>query len=101
EREAERVAEQVMRMPEPAKSVGSTMWHAPLDGTPGVPTQSESVALRRKCSCGGSCDKCKAEQADDEHGRVQRKPAVPDISNLGASPVSSGKTAPPIVHEVL
>ena len=101
EREADRVAEQVMRMPEPAKSVGSTMWHARLAGTPGVPTQSESVALRRTCSCGGSCDKCKAEQADDEHGRVQRKPAVPDISNLGASPVSSGKTAPPIVHEVL
>ncbi len=101
EHEADRVAEQVMRMPDPASPVVVSRREAPSDEASGVPTQASSLALRRKCSCGGTCDKCKAEQADDEHGKVQRKPAIPDTSNLGTSPVSSGMSAPPIVHEVL
>ena len=88
EREADRVAEQVMRMPEPRAAASATM----SDAAPGV---------QRKCSCGGSCDKCKAEQSDEEHGKVQRKPAAPLISRVASSPSPTGMAAPPIIHEVL
>ncbi len=88
EREADRVAEHVMRMPDPRTPSGPAV----SAGAPGV---------QRKCSCGGSCDKCKAEQPDEERGKVQRKPTGPHISAVGSSPASSGMTAPPIVHEVL
>jgi hypothetical protein len=102
EHEADRVAEQVMRMPEPASPAVASTWHAPSDGASGVPTQSTShLALWRKCACGGSCDKCKAEQADDEHGKVQRKPASGQISPVGVAHPTSTTTAPPLVHEVL
>lgn len=88
EREADRVAEHVMRMPDPS--------------TAASPARSGAVPeVQRKCSCGGSCDKCKAEKPDEEEGKVQRKPAAPQISVVASSPASSGMTAPPIVHEVL
>lgn len=67
EQEADRVADQVMRMPEPA--------------------------LRRKCACGGTCDKCKRGHGEEEHGLLQMKRV--DASALGP------EEAPPIVHEVL
>jgi hypothetical protein len=50
--------------------------------------------MHRKCDCGGTCDNCKAEQEDDEHGKVQRK-------SESASPSALSTAAPAIVHEVL
>jgi uncharacterized protein DUF4157 len=102
EREADRVAEQVMRMPGPAR-----VQSAPPRGAAGTqeepyPTLSDArSAVQRECSCGGSCDKCKAAPADDEHGKVQRKPAAAQISTIASSPATSGMLTPPIVHEVL
>jgi outer membrane protein OmpA-like peptidoglycan-associated protein len=95
EREADRVAEHVMRMPEPIAAAGP--------GSEAVSPHSTSagLAVQRKCGCGGTCEKCQAEQQDDKPSNIQRKPAAPQISNLGASPASAGMTSPPIVHEVL
>jgi peptidoglycan hydrolase-like protein with peptidoglycan-binding domain len=76
EQEADRVAEQVMRMPEPVPATTH-------EATAAIP------ALQRKCSCGGVCDKCSEEQ--EEPLRVQRS---------GGSPVGPTE-APPIVHETL
>jgi len=115
EREADHVAEQVMRMPSPrvptiptTPESSSPLQAGSLTGSDkpheidsGYPTLSQSpIGVRRKCSCGGSCEKCKAEEKHREHGDVQRKP-VPQISGIGSSPSSTGMTAPPIVHEVL
>ncbi len=84
EREADSVAAEIMRMPERQAS--------------GTPTVSRAIpGVQRKCSCGGSCDDCKAKQADEEHGRVQRMPAAESRSDH----TSSASSAPPIVHEVL
>jgi len=47
EQEADRVAEQVMRMPEPQ--------------------------VQRKCACGGTCSDCQKEDADREHRGMQLK----------------------------
>jgi len=100
EREADRVAEQVMRMPEPKTSINSTM-PGSLPALPaGSPTAPAST-VQGKCSCGGSCDKCKGGQSDEEQGKVQRRPAAPQISQAASSPSATGMTAPPIVHEVL
>jgi hypothetical protein len=86
EREADRIAEQVMHMsaagPHPALS----------EAGPG---------LQRKCSCGGSCDTCKAEASDDEHGQVRRKVAAPQTSHFASTQANATMTAPPIVHSVL
>jgi Domain of unknown function (DUF4157) len=57
EQEADRVADQVMQMPEPA--------------------------VQRKCACGGSCSKCKGKRSDEEHGLLQMKRV--DASSLGPS----------------
>lgn len=82
EQEADRVAEQVMRMAAPV--------HAPpMDLT-------APVSLQPKCACGGTCDKCQAnrkEEDHDDHEELHRSPA--DASHLGQA------TAPPIVEEVL
>ncbi len=102
EREADRVADQVMRMPEPAADQSWRPRMPPRSGVAGYPTASEHGALvRRKCSCGGSCDKCKSQESDDEHGKLQRKPDTPQISRAASSPAATGIEAPPIVHEVL
>lgn len=47
EQEADRISEQVMRMPEPQ--------------------------LQRACACGGACPKCQMEQTGQEHERLQTK----------------------------
>jgi hypothetical protein len=90
ELEADHVAEQVMRMPEPE------MASAPLDHKSGPgPMQKvagEALPLQRKCDCGGSCDDCKKKQPD-EPAKVRMKAA----GSTGAG----GMEAPPIVHEVL
>ena len=84
ELEAECVAEQVMRMPETGSAMSS-------------PVSRAAPGMQRKCSCEGSCDKCKAEQSEKELGRPQIKLAR--VSGSGQAFASS--IAPPIVHEVL
>jgi hypothetical protein len=59
EQEAERVAEQVMRMPEPR--------------------------LQRACSCGGRCAECQAGEPHPEGESLQRQRAAPD--DLAREPV--------------
>ena len=100
EREADRVAHQVMRMPEPAASTDST---APGTSSPlqarslttsdthstdetGYLNLAGSTAVQRQCSCGGSCTACKAKEPDDEPAKVQRKPAALQISEVSPSP---------------
>jgi hypothetical protein len=71
EREADRVAERVMRTSEPAGPVG---------------IENEPV-VRRKCACGGTCSECEAEQKVN----LQRR----------AASTGESATVPPIVHDVL
>lgn len=91
ETEADRVAELVMRMPEP---------HAPshsnnLKSAASVANLTGRAAgcLQRKCDCGGTCDDCKIKDEDAQHAKVQMKATWPAITG--------GFEAPPIVHEVL
>jgi hypothetical protein len=81
EQEADRVADQVMRMPDPT--------HA---DTPPL-SKSGAPTLQRKCDCGGSCEECKQAQDSPSHGLIQRKPQ--------SESTSAPAEAPPIVHEVL
>jgi hypothetical protein len=80
EQEADHVAEQVMRMPEPAATA-----------TPAV--SGGGAGVQRECACGGSCDNCKKKQPEDKHAKVQMKASGPASTG--------GIEAPPIVHEVL
>jgi hypothetical protein len=89
EDEADRIANQVMRMPD----IGAVGFPAATRG--GLP------GVQRNCSCGGTCSKCRAEKAGEKHGTLLRSPEVPQISTKGSSPASSRMVAPPIVHEVL
>jgi uncharacterized protein DUF4157 len=77
EQEADRVAEQVMHIPE--------------TGTVMALASSAAPGIQRTCACGGSCDDCK-KKSHDEHAKVQMK---------AAGPMNTGVDAPPIVHEVL
>jgi len=84
EQEADRVAEQVMRMTEPT---------APGRRDAISPQRSDS-AIRRKCACGGKtdtngeCEECKKK-------KLQRK------SNGSDRGAENNMSVPPIVHEVL
>jgi hypothetical protein len=101
EREADRVAEQVMRTPEPkASSPDDTARGSSSYLQSGSPPASDAM-VQRKCSCGGSCDQCKIKKTDDEHAEVQRKPTAPQSSLADSSPWATGVAAPRIVHEVL
>jgi hypothetical protein len=80
EQEADRVADQVVRMP------GSDF--APKLSS----TSGETPGLQRKCSCGGSGGECEACKQKREAGLLQRKP--------GGTPATD-VAAPAIVHEVL
>jgi outer membrane protein OmpA-like peptidoglycan-associated protein len=81
EHEADRLAEQVLRMPEP--------------GPQATKLSASYPAVRRKCACGGSCEACQEEQK--QSGTIKRKALAP-----GASGESSESLfAPPSVHEVL
>jgi hypothetical protein len=102
ERQADHVAEQAMRMPEPLPSSNPQRIDLVSELHTAYPPTSESPAtVQRKCSCGGNCEKCKSEQYDEEDGKVQRKPDAPPISTVASSPVSPRMSAPPIVHDVL
>jgi hypothetical protein len=78
EQEADRVADQVMRMPDPVPA-------------PVHPNQAcSALALQRKCACGGSdteCTSCK----EDREGNLQRASGQPGTPS----------EAPGIVHDVL
>jgi hypothetical protein len=74
EAEADRVAEQVMRMPDPVPAT-------PSSGAP---------VLRRKCACEGSGAPCAACSAEHE-----------DVLQRKSAGVVAPTEAPPIVHEVL
>jgi hypothetical protein len=82
EREADRMADRVLHMP---------------DARPRPAAASLSAGggfVQRKCSCGGSCDSCKSEAAHDEQGPVRLKPAAATLT-------TTRSVAPPIVHDVL
>jgi hypothetical protein len=79
EREAGRVAGQVLRMPDPDAIRATAMSGA-------VPK------VQRKCSCGRTCDKCAAEQ-DHDHEQLQMKRAGPGERKQ--------TTQLPVVHQVL
>jgi hypothetical protein len=83
ERDADRVADQVMRMPASAE-------HDMVAATSSsVPSLHRASALQRKCACGGGsggCSDCKAES----EGKLQRRAGDREPA-----------TAPPTVHEVL
>ena len=89
EYEADRIANQMMRIPD----MGAAVFPAVTRG--GLPE------VRRNCSCGGTCTKCGAEKAEEEHGTLLRSPEVPQIATKGSPPASSRMVAPPIVHKVL
>ncbi|HSZ60715.1 MAG TPA: DUF4157 domain-containing protein [Terriglobales bacterium] len=80
EQEADRVAEQVMRMPESA-------------AVPNIRASAkDEVGMQRKCACGGSGGDCSCKgKKEKEEGLLHRK-------EQGASPKAA---APAIVHEVL
>lgn len=80
EQEADRAAEQVMRMPEPKVSDAATV-------------SSNSPGVQRKCACGGTCEECQKTHPQEEHARVQMKAAGPGSAG--------GAEASPGVHEVL
>jgi hypothetical protein len=102
EREADRVAEQVMRMPEPVALDHPTPANSSSATLKPPGKLSDSAAtVRRKCSCGGSCEKCGPASADDEQQQLRRKPAAPPASAHASVMTTPAITAPPIVHEVL
>jgi hypothetical protein len=88
EHEADRVADQVMRMAEPATAgFGSAAFgHATSASTP-------AFGVQRKCDCGGSCGDCKKNHSHKDHVKVQMKAAAPGVT--------TGLEAPAIVHDVL
>ena len=62
EQEADRMSDQVMRMPEPQ--------------------------LERACPCGGECPKCQTSQPNQEHERLQTKPVqASDTGQIAAPPI--------------
>jgi hypothetical protein len=79
EQEAERVSEQVMRMPETQQPSPSLTGAAP--------------GVQRKCACGGTCADCRKDHSDDEQVHLQREPAAPGAEGLAV--------APPAVQEAL
>jgi hypothetical protein len=81
EQEADCVADQVMRRPQPEMST------AMLSGA--------SPPVQRNCDCGGSCAKCRGE---DEHAAAEAKP-LETKSVIASSAVPT--EAPASVHEVL
>jgi hypothetical protein len=84
EQEADRIADQVMHMPE--KRLASTR------------TDPAAVTgVQRKCACGGTCADCNSEQSDkhEDDGTVH-------VQMKATSPASTGfAEAPPIVHDEL
>src|SRR5215472_10042942 len=68
EQEADRVAEQVMRMVEPAGESSVN---------PMSKVAATGAGLQRACACGGTCDDCKKKSHDEQHAKIQMKAAGP------------------------
>jgi hypothetical protein len=88
EREADRVAQQVMRQPGPDGAAQRSITHG-------------GSRLERKCACGGTCAKCKGEDSVQSHGGLHRKAEASQMAHPPGSSANSGIAAPPIVHTVL
>ena len=70
EHEADRTADQVMRMTEPTS-----------------PVSPSPVQISRQCSCGGSCSTCRGATPDGEHKHLQKKSAGLNETRTAASPI--------------
>ena len=79
EQEADRVAEQVMRMAEPAAKSQSGS------------TSNERVNLQRKCACGGSCPDCRSERGD--RARITTPPIVHEVLGSAGQPLDHSTRA--------
>src|SRR5262249_11942006 len=100
--EADRVADQVIRMPAPMESMGSRGVSASRESHAGSSPSDRAARIQRNCACGATCDQCSAEQTEEEPETVRRKPASHPQSAVGGSSAAPTATnAPPIVHEVL
>jgi hypothetical protein len=99
EQEADRVAEQVMRMPEPrttsapTNSVTAGFGSGAAASSASASVSGSVAGVQRKCDCGGSCDDCKKKHSDEAHAKVQMKASAPGVTG--------GFEAPAIVHDVL
>jgi hypothetical protein len=96
ETEADLVADQVMRMPEPRPALRSSDQNVSADSL--HKPSADANRLQRKCDCGGTCDDCKTQDykmkdKHGEHAKLQMKGAGPSVTG--------GFAAPPIVHDVL
>ena len=80
EAEADRTADRVLGMPDPPVSAAPAISHA-------------APPTLRRCSCGGSCSKCKED--DEKLRRKSSEPAAP------SGPSAPAADAPPIVHQAL
>ncbi len=83
EHEADRVAEQIMRMSEPrisapTNTVTAGFGSAASAGSANASVPGRVAGVQRKCDCGGSCDDCKKKHSDEDHVRVQMKAAGPE-----------------------
>jgi hypothetical protein len=79
EREADQVADEIMRMPDPRST--------------GMSDIGSLNIVQRKCACGGTCADCQKPHYGDEHSHLQMK--------AGGAGAAGGIEAPPVVHEVL
>lgn len=100
EQEADRVAEQVMRMPASVDSMPSALNDSRARQAGPPVTSNPGAQAARDCACGGTCDSCKAGQTEGE-GTAQRQSTRPQIARAGSSPTTGAMTVPASVHEVL
>jgi len=84
EQEADRVADQVMRMPNRALPMSAASFRM---------SASEAPGLQRQCACGGTCSDCQKTKPKPEPEKLQRRVT----SSMPLEPA----IAPPIVREVL
>jgi len=95
EAEADRAADQVMRMPDPTLVPGSgDKGQVDPRGQERIeltPAATGAAPLQRKCACGGTGGECAACKGEREEGLLQMK----------SSGAPTPNEAPPIVHEVL
>ncbi len=105
EREADQVAQQVMRMPEPGAAATPSPHPNLSFDQPRLEVGLGATGIQRKCACGGSssgeCEECQQKREEERPGT----PAIQRRANRnghGKGDGSAGPTeAPPIVHQVL
>jgi hypothetical protein len=119
EHEADRVVEQVMRMPDSAPAANMQVSRkcaaceakereglqeksavAPTLTPHGAPDAAPAPRPRPLDQTNGTCVTC-GKGADTEQGKVQRMPSAPRVSRLNLSTGGWGMAAPPSVHKVL